>query len=72
MGFSGMSSVVETLLLITRIVKPSTIQLSDIGCALVGVNGSGTLWWSLNLGSGGEYQMDSLAYNSVPAEDNGS
>jgi hypothetical protein len=56
MGFSGMSSVVETLLLITRIVKPSTIQLSDIGCALVGVNGSGTLWWSPDLGSGGEYQ----------------
>ena len=55
MGFSGMSSVVETLLLITRIVKPSTIQLSDIGCALVGVNGSGTLWWSPDLGSGGEY-----------------
>jgi hypothetical protein len=35
----------------------------------VGLNGSGTLWWSPNLGSGGEYQVDGLAYNSVPAED---
>lgn len=57
-GVSGIPSVVKPLLLIMRVVKLSTIQLSaDIGRAFVGVNGSGTLWWSPNLGSGGEYQL---------------